>query len=109
MVLDPPEFSPDAFLEDAKNLFQINVQGRILQLEFEAAPGLISTEDLRVPYSSTRRPRIRRGTAGSQPHPTGSSSIPWKGQEVWRFFHARTYRSGPFDQEYLMSLMEQLI
>jgi len=29
MALDPPEFPPDAFQEDAKNLFQINVQGRI--------------------------------------------------------------------------------
>jgi len=26
-----------------------------------------------------------------------------------RFFDPRTYRSGPFDQEYLTSLMEQLI
>ena len=28
---------------------------------------------------------------------------------MWRFFDARTYRSGPFDREYLVTLMEQLI
>jgi hypothetical protein len=28
---------------------------------------------------------------------------------MWRFFDARTYRSGPFDQEYLIGLMEQLL
>ena len=28
---------------------------------------------------------------------------------MWRFFDARTYRSGPFDVEYLIGLMEQLI
>jgi hypothetical protein len=32
-----------------------------------------------------------------------------KEKKMWRFFDARTYRSGPFDQEYLISLMEQLI
>jgi len=32
-----------------------------------------------------------------------------KDRKMWRFFDARTYRSGPFDQEYLASLMEQLI
>jgi len=28
---------------------------------------------------------------------------------MWRFFDARTYRSGPFDENYLVGLMEQLI
>jgi len=32
-----------------------------------------------------------------------------KHRRMWRFFDPRTYRSGPFDQEYLVSLMEQLI
>lgn len=27
----------------------------------------------------------------------------------WRFFDARTYRSGPLDQEYLISQLEYLI
>jgi len=30
-------------------------------------------------------------------------------KKMWRFFDARTYRSGPFDQEYLIGLMEQLL
>jgi hypothetical protein len=32
-----------------------------------------------------------------------------KERKMWRFFDARTYRSGPFDPEYLASLMERLI
>ena len=32
-----------------------------------------------------------------------------KHKKMWRFFDARTYRSGPFDVEYLIGLMEQLI
>ena len=111
MVLDPPEFSPDAFLEDAKNLFQINVQGRILQVEFEAAPGLISTEDLRVPY--TLHGVVRAFNQELLDRSLIEEQLLFytleKDKKMWRFFDARTYRSGPFDQEYLMSLMEQLI
>ena len=28
---------------------------------------------------------------------------------MWRFFDARTYRTGPFDQDYLIGLLEQLV
>src|SRR5688572_12341106 len=34
LILDPPEFSESSFLNDAPNLIQINVRGRILQVEF---------------------------------------------------------------------------
>jgi hypothetical protein len=30
-------------------------------------------------------------------------------RKMWRFFDPRTYRSATFDQEYLVSVMEQLI
>ena len=111
MVLDPPEFSPDAFQEDAKNLFQINVQGRILQVEFEAAPELISTEDLRIPY--TLHGVVRAFNQELMDRSLIEEQLLFytleKDKKMWRFFDTRTYHSGPFDQEYLMSLMEQLI
>ena len=111
MVLDPSEFSPDAFQEDVKNLFQINVQGRILQVEFEAAPELISTEDLRIPY--TLQGVIRAFNQELLDRSLIEEQLLFytveKERKMWRFFDTRTYRSGPFDQEYLISLMEQLI
>lgn len=111
MALDPPEFPPDAFQEDAKNLFQINVQGRILQVEFEASPELISTEDLRIPY--TLQGVVRAFNQELLDRSLIEEQLLFytleKDKKMWRFFDARTYRSGPFDQEYLISLMEQLI
>lgn len=111
MLLDPPEFAPENFLEDAKNLFQINVQGRILQVEFEASPGLISTEDLRIPY--TLQGVVRAFNQELLDRSLIEEQLLFytlqKDKKMWRFFDARTYRSGPFDQEYLASLMEQLI
>ena len=32
-------------------MIQINVRGRILQIEFEATGELVSTEDFRIPYT----------------------------------------------------------
>src|ERR1039457_3953317 len=51
ILLDPPEFSSASFHEDGMNLVQINVRGRLLQIEYSAAPELVSTEDFRVPYT----------------------------------------------------------
>jgi len=111
VVLDPPEFSPEAFQENGKNLFQINVQGRILQVEFEAAPELISTEDLRIPY--TLQGVVRAFNQELLDRSLIEEQLIFytleKEKKMWRFFDARTYRSGPFDQEYLISLMEQVI
>ena len=111
LVLDPSEFSPDAFQENGKNLFQINVQGRILQVEFQAAPELISTEDLRIPY--TLQGTVRAFNQELLDRSLIEEQLLFytleKDKNMWRFFDARTYHSGPFDQEYLISLMEQLI
>ncbi len=30
-------------------------------------------------------------------------------RSMWRFFDARTHRSGPFDADYLTGLLEQLV
>jgi hypothetical protein len=32
-----------------------------------------------------------------------------RSRNMWRYFDPRTYRSGTLDQEYLVSVMEQLV
>ena len=109
--LDPPSYAEDAFQEDAPNLIQINVRGRILQVSFSATPGLVSTEDFRIPY--TLEGSIRAFNQELLEKDIIEEQLLFYTLEtekkMWRFFDARTYRSGPFDQEYLISLMEQLI
>ena len=109
--LDPPEFNGDAFRDDGVNLFQINVRGRILQIAFEATDELTSTEEFRVPY--TLKGAIHCFNQELLDHSQIEEQFIYylfeRDRKMWWFFDARTYRSGPFDQNYLISLMEQLL
>jgi hypothetical protein len=111
LVLDPPVFNPDSFRDEDVNLFQLNARGRILQIEFEATEELTSSEDFRIPYALHGAVRgfnqelleqnvVREQLLFYTIEKTGT---------MWRFFDARTYRTGPFDQDYLIGLMEQLL
>ena len=109
--LDPPEFPPDAFQDHIRHLIQIQIRGRILQVEFEATPELVSTEDFRIPY--TMQGYVRAFNQALLDKDLIEEQLLFytleRDKKMWRFFDARTYRSGPFDQDYLISLLEQLI
>ena len=111
LQLDPQDYNPEAFRDSDVNLFQLNARGRILQIEFEATEELTSSEDFRIPYALHGAVRgfnqelleqnlIREQLLFYTIEKTGS---------MWRFFDARTYRTGPFDQDYLIGLLEQLV
>jgi hypothetical protein len=109
--LDPPAMSDSFFQEDAPNLIQINVRGRLLQVLFRATGEMVSTEDFRVPY--TLEGTVRAFNQELLEKDLIEEQLIFftveKQKKMWRFFDARTYRSGPFDVEYLIALMEQLI
>jgi hypothetical protein len=109
--LDPYDYQPDHYRDDGSNLFQINASGRILQIKFEATAELVSTEEFRVPYILEGAVRcfnqqlLERDLIEEQ----FLFYTLEKNRHLWRFFDARTYRSGPFNEDYLISLMERLI
>jgi len=111
VTLDPPVFPEEAFQEDGSHLLQISSRGRILQIEFAATPELVSTEDFRIPY--TIQGSVRAFNQQLLEKDLIEEQLVFytieKHQKMWRFFDARTYRSGPFDQDYLVGLMEQLL
>ena len=111
VTLDPPVFPEEAFHEEGVHLLQINSRGRILQIEFAATPELLSTEDFRVPY--TIQGSVRAFNQQLLEKDLIEEQLVFytieKHKQMWRFFDARTYRSGPFDQDYLVGLMEQLL
>ena len=111
IALDPVEFQPDRFREGGPNLMQIHASGRIVQLEFGVPSLPVSTEEFREPYilqgmvRSFNQELLNRNSV--EEHQIFFCSRR-HGYE-WRFFDARTYQSGPFDLEYLTSLLERLI
>jgi hypothetical protein len=111
LTLDPTEFDQDRFQEDTTNLIQINLRGRILQVSYQATIELLSTEDFRIPY--TLEGTIRAFSQELLDKDMIEEQLIFytveKNNHFWRFFDARTYRSGPFDQEYLISLFDQLL
>lgn len=109
--LDPHSFTESDFHDETPNLIQINVSGRILQVMFQSTPELVSTEDFRVPY--TLAGTVRAFNQELLDKDLIEEQLIFftleNHKKMWRFFDARTYRSGPFDQEYLVGLMETLL
>lgn len=109
--LDPPALGEGGWREDVPHLIQINVRGRILQIEFTPTVELTSTEDFRIPY--TMKGSVRAFNQPLLDKDLIEEQLLFytleKEKKLWRFFDPRTYRSGPFDQEYLVALMEQLL
>jgi hypothetical protein len=111
VMLDPSDFSAEAFHEEAPNLFQINARGRLLQVEFQASAQLVSTEDFRVPYTLAGAVRAFNQELLDkdliEEHLLFYTIEPHR--KMWRFFEPRTYRTGAFDHEYLVTVMERLV
>jgi hypothetical protein len=111
VLLDPPSFTEDAFRDEGINLIQISVRGRILQVGFTATADWVSTEDFRIPY--TLEGSVRAFNQALLEKDLIEEQLLFytleREKKLWRFFDGRTYRSGPFDREYLIGLMEQLL
>jgi hypothetical protein len=109
--LDPPHAGEWEFRDEGLNLIQINVRGRILQVSFHATSDLLSTEDFRIPY--TLEGTIRAFNQDLLDKDLVEEQLLFhtveRRRQMWRFFDPRTHRSGPFDREYLISLMEQVV
>ncbi|HEX4136068.1 MAG TPA: hypothetical protein VHY84_15750 [Bryobacteraceae bacterium] len=111
VLLDPPSYSEGNYNDTGLNLFQINLRGRILQVEFGATAELYESDDFRLPY-------ILRGAVRSfNQDLLERSSIdehlifycPKNDAAVWHFVDSRTYRSGRITENYLISEMERLL
>jgi hypothetical protein len=111
LELDPPEYSEDRFHSEGTNLFQINIRGRIVQAEFQASERLVSTEEFRVPYILEGAVRCFNqdllDREAIEEHLL-FYCLEKKGNN-WRFFDPRTYRTGIFDTDYLLAMMEKLV
>lgn len=109
--LDPPEFLPEGFRDESPNLLQINVRGRILQIEYRSTEELVSTEEFRIPYTLEGSVRSFNQQLLDQNiiREHGLFYCLQKDRGSWLYFDERTYHSGAFDEDYLAGLLEELL
>jgi hypothetical protein len=111
LEVSPAELNGPGFQHAGPNVFQIHVSGRVIQFVFEGTEPLLSTENLRTPYTLEGAVRwfnqdmLERDEI--RDHRLYCCVEQKTGQ--WRFYDTRTNRTGPVDEEYLASLLEQLV
>jgi len=111
VLLSPGSFSGQSFDDNGPNLFQINLRGRLLQIEFSVTDEPYERDDFRIPY-------ILRGAVRSfsqkflEANSIDEQMIfycPEGARGRWYFFDGRTYRSGELNEEFLATELEKLV
>lgn len=110
LELTPAEYSTEAFRESGINLIQINAQGRIIQVAFEATRQRFSTEKFLIPYilegevRAYNQEMLERTQIRSQ---ALFYSLEEKGNR-WHYFEWLHGRTGTFGRDQLASLLERV-
>lgn len=110
LELSPPEFGAQG-LGETVTLFQINANGRIVQLTIYPREEGRSTEHFRIPYILRGSMRwfnqefLDRQAVEEQP----VFYCPENGDGRWRYLDGRTRRIGVVDREFLAAMLDQLL
>lgn len=111
LELTPSEFTPEMFRESGANVFQINAQGRIVQITFESTPQKFSTEKFLIPYilegelHAYNQEMLERTQVRSQ---ALFYCVEAK-QNAWHYFEWVRGRTGIFGRDQLVNLLERLV
>jgi len=109
--IGPGEYSPGSFRDPGNNVFLINFSGRVIHIEFRATDTLTSTEEYRSPYTLEGAVRAFNQQLLDQvliPEVLLFCCLEDETRE-WVTFDPRTHRATPFDQNFLISMMEKLM
>ena len=112
MLLVPTEFDPETYREDAPNLIQMSLRGRILQIQYEAPEQMLATEHFRYPYilqgavNGFNQALLERDLIEEQLLFYARRGS--KQEFRWHYFEPRTYRTGIVGENYLTALLARL-
>ena len=111
MLLMPAQFDPEMYREDAPNLIQMSLRGRIVQIQYEAPEQAIATENFRHPYilhgavNGFNQTLLERDLIEEQMLFYAKIG---KQEFRWHYFEPRTYRTGIVTEEYFTTLLARL-
>jgi hypothetical protein len=111
LELTPREYSAEMFRESGVNLIQINAQGRILQIVFEATREIYATEKFRIPYILEGEVRAynQEMLERTQIQSRALFFCLERDRNTWRYFEWLHGRTGVFGRDQLASLLERLV
>ena len=111
LELTPPEYAPEMFRESDVNLIQVNAQGRIVQVVFEATREIFSTEKFRIPYilEGEIRTYNQEMLERIRIHSQALFFCVEETRTTWRYFEWRHGSTGVFSRDLLVSLLERLV
>ena len=108
--LAPAQFAPGQFQENGANLFQINLNGRLVQFTFRATESLVSTDTfpilkpLKGHVSSFNQQMIEHDEIRDQ----RLFYCLERGNNRWRYQEGANGRNGFVDSDYIAALLERL-
>ncbi len=111
IILDPAEYYSRTFNESGPNIIQINLRGRLLQIDFTATEELYSTDDFRRRYTLLGTVRSFNQELLSQ-NVVDEQTIyycPEGAAARWYYFDCRTYRTGRVTPDFFAAELERLL
>jgi len=111
MLLIPTEFDPETYRENAPNLIQMSLRGRIVQIQYETPEQTLATENFRHPYilmgavNGFNQTLLERDLIEEQLLFYAKNG---KQEFRWHYFEPRTYRTGIVGEQYLTNLLARL-
>lgn len=111
LELSPPEYSEEMFHESRVNLFQLNAQGRIIQVVFKSTSTIFSTEKFKIPYTLEGEIRAynQEMLERTQIRSLGLFFCLEVGSNTWRYFDWLHGRTALFMDDQLAGLLERLV
>lgn len=107
----PESFDPDRIFAVSETLFQINANGRLIQVVIHSPENGPSTEHFYIPY--VLKASIRWFNQDlldrDQVQENHLFYCVGRGASGWRYFDPRTRRDGPADDEFFADALEQLL
>lgn len=107
----PEEYSPASLDGPTGSIFQINANGRIIQISVLSKEAAISTEHYRIPYILEGRVRwFNQELLDRQEIQEAQIFYCVEGSgDFWRYHDPRTRNSGKLSHEFLMQALEQIV
>jgi hypothetical protein len=109
--LVPANYTASLFRDSGLNLFQINTQGRIVQVAFQPTREKFSTEKFRIPYILEGEVRAynQQMLERTQIHSRALFYCLQEQGNTWHYYEWLQGRTGTFGRSELVNLFERLI